>query len=168
MVLDLLIGWVRARLMRQRALAGLGLNANMVTEKLWIGGLNSPALILSEGFNAVVDLREKDTDDYQMFLKRHGVDYLNVKIPDGKGAPPTILSEIIKWIKEKIRDGKKVLVHCNLGRGRSALVAAAYIVSMGVSPEEAVKIIKSKRSVIFLNDAQKQALYIFAKSLSKT
>ncbi|RLI13476.1 hypothetical protein DRO35_00125 [Candidatus Bathyarchaeota archaeon] len=164
----MLIGAVRARLMKWRALVGLGINANMVMEKLWIGGLNSPALILSEGFNAVVDLREKNTDDYRIFLENHGVDYLNVKIPDGGGASPMILFEIVKWIREKIMGGKKVLVHCNLGRGRSTLVVAAYIVSTGISPEEAVKIIKSKRSVVFLNNEQKQALYVFARSFSAT
>jgi len=160
--LDWVIDGIRAHLMKWKALAGQHLNANIITDNVWIGGVNSPELILSEGFNAVVDLREGDTDKYRKFLEDHGVDYLNVKIPDRGHASPEVLSQIVEWIKEKVRRGEKILVHCNLGRGRAALVAAAYLVSKGVKPEEAINIVKKKRQVTFINGRQKRALYEFA------
>jgi len=166
--LDLVIGGIRARLMKRKAQAGLYLNADMITENLWIGGVNPPELIISEGFNAVVDLREEVTDDYRKFLESHGVDYLNVKIPDREGASPEVLSKIVGWIEKKIREGKKILVHCNLGRGRSALIVTAYLVSNGMRPEEAMDIIKKKRRVVFINDQQKKALYEFANVSSSS
>lgn len=164
--LDLVIGGIRARLMKRKALAGLHLNANMITEDVWVGGVNSPELIVSEGFDSVVDLREGDTDDYRRFLEDHGIDYLNVKIPDREGASPEVLFKIVNWIKEEVQRGKKILVHCNLGRGRSALIAAAYLVSNGAKPEEAMDMIKKRRRVTFINDRQKQALYEFAGVIS--
>lgn len=165
-LLDLVIGGIHARLAKLWALIGLHLNADRITDNIWIGGLNSPRVILSEGFNVVMDLREEATDDYRSSLENHGIDYLNVKIPDREGASTKLLSWIIKQIDERVQRGEKILIHCNLGRGRSALVAAAYLVSKNHEPEEAISLIKKKRRVTFLNNQQKQALYEFANALS--
>jgi len=165
--LDLVIGGIKARLLKYMGLAGLLFNANMITNNIWVGGLNSPRTIISEGFNTVIDLREEDASSYQSILKKHGIEYFNVRIPDGMGAPPNVLFEITKIIMKRVKDGKKILIHCNLGRGRSILVAAAYLVSKGLKPDEAIDKIKSLRSVSFLNAQQKGALYEFAKTLRK-
>jgi len=167
-ILDLLIGGVIARFMKYRALAGLCLNADLIRDNIWVGGVNPARLILSEGFNTVVDLREEDVSEYRKMLKDHYVDYLNVKIPDKDGASPEVLSQIVKWIHEKVGKGRKILVHCNLGRGRSALVVAAYLVSNGLRPEEAMRIIKKRRRVTFINDRQRKALLEFANKTSST
>jgi len=127
--LDLVIGGIKARLLKYMGLAGLLFNANMITNNIWVGGLNSPRTIISEGFNTVIDLREEDAGSYQ--------------------------------------SGKKILIHCNLGRGRSILVAAAYLVSKGLKPNEAINKIKSIRSVSFLNTQQREALYEFAKAIKE-
>ncbi|MCD6538269.1 dual specificity protein phosphatase family protein [Candidatus Bathyarchaeota archaeon] len=165
--LDLAIGGIKARLLKYMGLAGLLFNANMITNNIWVGGLNSPRTIISEGFDTVIDLREEDAGSYQSILKKHGIEYFNIKIPDGMGAPPDVLFEITKIIMERVNDGKKILIHCNLGRGRSMLVAAAYLVSKGLKPNEAINKIKSIRSVSFLNTQQREALYEFAKAIKE-
>ena len=164
--LDLVIGGIHARLAKMLALIGLHLNADRVADNLWIGGLNSPRVIFSGGFDVVIDLREEATDDYRRSLENHGIEYLNVKIPDREGASPKLLSWIIKQIDERMRRGEKILIHCNLGRGRSTLVAAAYLVSKNQKPEEAISLIKKKRRVTFLNNRQREALHNFADAIS--
>lgn len=57
--------------------------------------------------------------------------------------------------------GKKIYVHCQNGHGRAPLLVAAYLVSKGKTPEEAVSIIKSKRPAIHLNDLQMKSLLNF-------
>ena len=163
--LDLVIGGIKARLLKYMGLAGLLFNANMITNNIWVGGLNSPRTIISEGFDTVIDLREEDAQKYRDILKKHEIEYLNIKIPDGMGAPPNVLFEITKLIMKRVRDGKKILIHCNLGRGRSILIAAAYLVSKGLKPDEAINKVKSIRSVSFLNTQQREALYEFAKAI---
>lgn len=165
---DLVVGGVQARLMKLRAVFGSRPNTNEITENVWVGGFNSPELVVSQNFDVVLDLREIEDLKYQNFLMNHGLEYVNVKIPDRYGASPEVLSKIVALIDAKVRKGRKVLVHCNLGRGRSALVVAAYLVSHGLSPEEAIKKIKEKRNVTYLNERQRQALSDFADTLSSS
>ncbi len=163
---DLVFGGVHARLMKMRAILGSRPNMNKITDHVWVGGLNKPKLIVSQNFSVVLDLRETNDLNYQNFLKNHDVEYLNIKVPDCNGAPPKVLSQIVSLIDEKVNEKRKILVHCNVGRGRSALAVAAYLVSQGLSPEEALKTIKEKRSVTYLNERQMQALTDFADTLS--
>ena len=162
-LLDLVFGGLQARLVRWRALSGTRPNMEQVIGNIWVGGANSPELIVNRGFNAVLDLREEDSQDYRSFLQEHNIDYLNIKIPDRHGASAEDLSKIVEWLEEKDKKGDKVLVHCNLGRGRAALVVAAYMVHEGATPDEAVRKIKEKRQVTYLNSRQLQALSEFAK-----
>jgi diacylglycerol kinase (ATP) len=164
--LDLVFGGLQARLMRWKALWRARPNMSHVIGNIWIGGANSPALIVNQRFNAVLDLRTEDSQPYRVFLEEHGVDYLNVKIPDRHGVPPEALSKIAEWLSQKNRKGDRVLVHCNLGRGRAALAVAAYMVHEGATPEEAIRKIKEKRHVTYLNSQQLQSLNEFSKACS--
>lgn len=70
---------------------------------------------------------------------------------------------------EKIVDlKKKVYVHCKNGHGRApTLVAAYFIKSRGMSPQEAEDFIKSKRPSMHLRDNQREALKEFKKNIPK-
>lgn len=164
--LDLVVGAIVARLLKWMALAGLRPNMNRVTPNIWVAGINHPDLVASEGFDAVLDLRSRDDSEYRKRLEECGVDYLNIKIPDGHGAPPDILLRIVEWLIDRTEKGDKVLVHCNLGRGRAALAASAYLVHVGETPNAAIKTIKEKRRVTFLNAQQSSALEKFSDTIS--
>jgi hypothetical protein len=60
-----------------------------------------------------------------------------------------VLFEINKYLKE----GKKVLVFCNMGVQRSAAVVASYLIKFAkYSLVDAIKYIKAKRPVAFFGD----------------
>ncbi len=71
------------------------------------------------------------------------------------------------WIHEQIQQGRKVLVHCKAGKGRSAQVAAAYLIKYkNRSAREACHIIKTARPVTELDVPQKfNRLVEFAKRM---
>jgi YegS/Rv2252/BmrU family lipid kinase len=56
------------------------------------------------------------------------VDYLNIPILDHNVPTPEQLNQAINWLHRQIKAGKTVVIHCALGRGRSVLVLAAYLV----------------------------------------
>lgn len=66
-------------------------------------------------------------------------------------------------LKNLVAKKTKVYVHCQNGHGRAPLLVAAYLVSQGKTPDEALAVIQSARPAIHLNDLQKQALMDFAK-----
>lgn len=72
--------------------------------------------------------------------------------------------ECIDFINEAIRLGGKVLVHCSQGISRSATIVIAYLISEGMTYEEACQLVKEKRSVTNPNPGFRQQLMNFAET----
>ena len=161
---DLIIGAILARLYRILSLFRLRPNMNRVTQNVWVGGANHPYFIVDQNFDAVVDLREKDARNYDSYLQKSGIKLLKRPTPDGSGLPPRDLLETVEWIVARVRAGAKVLIHCNLGRGRAALVASSYLVYSGLDSETALMFVKEKRRVTYLNGHQRNALQVFSRT----
>lgn len=69
-------------------------------------------------------------------------------------------------IHEVLRRGGKVCLHCNGGLGRSGTIAARLLVEFGVSPDEAVSMVRSARPGAIETLEQERYIQHFA-SLSK-
>jgi protein-tyrosine phosphatase len=52
----------------------------------------------------------------------------------------------INWLYGKVSLGEKGLIHCVGGLGRSGTIAACYLKTLGLSAEEAIKIVRKSRS----------------------
>ena len=164
-ILELVIGGILARLLKLVALTGMRSNLNRVVDNFWIGGVNTSHIIISNRFSAVLDLRTNDDDQYRKSLEDYSITYKNVKIPDRQGALPQTLQEIVGWIADRATK-EKILVHCNLGRGRAGLVAAAYLVYKGTEPEKALKEVRKVRRVTYLNNKQRESLQQFSDMMA--
>ncbi|MEM3948200.1 MAG: dual specificity protein phosphatase family protein [Zestosphaera sp.] len=57
-----------------------------------------------------------------------GVEVLHDPVPDFRSPPLLSLVHIIEWILGRVNEGGRVYVHCVGGLGRSATVAAAYLI----------------------------------------
>jgi len=78
--------------------------------------------------------------------------------------------ELIARVVARINNGMRVVVHCNGGQGRSALVAAAVLIGLGVSQSAAVAGVRAARTGSLRNPLQLWFLRSFArrwKSASK-
>ena len=86
--------------------------------------------------------------------------YLNIPVLDHTSPTTEQLLHAINWLDQKIADGQKVVVHCALGRGRSVLVVAAYLLAKhpSLSIDEAMANIQSIRTTARLNKRQRSAL----------
>jgi protein-tyrosine phosphatase len=68
-------------------------------------------------------------------------------LPIGNKALPDDAFEE-KWsqagpqLRQLLQDGKRVVIHCKEGLGRSCLIAARMLIEFGVAPEDAVNMIK--------------------------
>ena len=78
--------------------------------------------------------------------------------------------ELIARLVDRINDGMRVVVHCNGGKGRSALMTAAVLIGLGVSQSAAVAGVRAARPGSLRNPLQIFFLRSFArrwKSASK-
>jgi protein-tyrosine phosphatase len=91
-----------------------------------------------------------------------GVDYY-VWIPvKDHDAPKIDQLKFGVWVIEKcVSEGKKIYVHCKNGHGRAPTFVAAYLIRKGMGVDEAIEFIRSKRSVIHLEDVQVEFLRKF-------
>lgn len=107
------------------------------------------------GIRGVVDLAS-EFSEVPVF---RAAEYLSVPVLDAM--PPRVdqLHEAIAWI-DRVRKGGPVYLHCALGHGRSATVAAAYLVKTGLATDviDAIRKIKVGRAGIKLHPAQRAAV----------
>ncbi len=52
------------------------------------------------------------------------------------------MDEALTWLADQINEGKKVLIHCRFGVGRSGTVVAAYLLKRGKSIAQVMEIMK--------------------------
>jgi hypothetical protein len=128
-----------------------------LTGDLAVGGcfpVERAADLSSEyGIRAIVDLREEDCDDEQL-LREHGIHFLHLPTPDLEAASVTTLERGVRFVRDHLRSGDKVLIHCQHGIGRSALLALCVLVDQGWEPIDALKHAKDRREAVSPSESQ--------------
>lgn len=105
--------------------------------------------LLRKGISADISLEEKKLD--QPF----GVDYyLWLPTKDHQAPTLTQLKIGVAFLKEARKQKIKCYVHCQRGHGRAPTLVAAFLVSEGMSVQEAFTSIKKKRPDIHSNKKQ--------------
>lgn len=134
-----------------------------VTPDLFVGGQYRqkgwPAMA-SWGISAVVNLR-LEYDDQKAGIAPSR--YLYLPTPDDGAPALQHLQEGTRFIQEEVATGGKVYIHCGAGVGRAATMAAAYLVSTGLTVDEAWKKIRAVRPFIRPSIHQVDQLERFAK-----
>ncbi len=77
-----------------------------------------------------------------------GLEFRSFPIPD-RGVPNSreAVAQLVDQIVNALHVGKSVVLHCRQGIGRSALVAAAALISGGQNSETAIKTIRRSRGL---------------------
>ncbi|NJE10816.1 dual specificity protein phosphatase family protein [Thermococcus sp. MAR1] len=98
-------------------------------------------------FDAVVVLVEEFELLYSLSeWQRRGVEVLHSPVRDFSAPDLGQLLEILRWIEARVAEGKKVLIHCMGGLGRSGTVAVAWLMySKGLPLREALRRVRSLR-----------------------
>ncbi len=88
-----------------------------------------------------------------------GLDWIHLPIRD-VSTPATEFEAAWSWagllLRERLRAGARVVVHCRGGLGRAGLVAARLLVEMGESPESAIDRVRAARKGAIETSAQER------------
>lgn len=137
-------------------------SVSQITPQLHVGGQYRQRgwpKLAQRGITAVVNMRvEFDDNDAGIAPPR----YLHLPTVDDE--PPTLeqLREGVTFIAQEIARGGGVYVHCGSGVGRAPTMAAAYLVSTGLTPDQVWTCIREARPFIRPKPAQVQQIERFA------
>ena len=128
-----------------------------LTDQLAVGG-HFPCervfdLVALYGIGAIIDLRSEDCDD-RALLSKAGVSFLHLPTRDMRAASLVMLDRGVRFARDEIAAGRRVLVHCQHGVGRSALLALCVMVDHGMEPLHALRQAKDRRSCISPSEEQ--------------
>lgn len=102
-----------------------GASAVEVFENVYVGNFIAASSAEELGFDAVLNLAEEliltFSPESKILYKKMGLfDGAHHSIADSN------LTDAVRWIEEQVRQGKKILIHCRAGIGRSGSVGVAY------------------------------------------
>ena len=132
-------------------------NLTWITDELAVGGRfpgeRTEDLARDLLISAVVDLRREDRDD-EALLARHGIAFLHLPTDDHGALAPAAIEDGIAFARPFLHRGRRVLVHCEHGIGRSATLALCILVERGQAPLDALALAKDRRALISPSPAQ--------------
>jgi protein-tyrosine phosphatase len=134
-----------------------GPDLTWLTDGLAVGGSYPssccPLLVREHRVNAVVDLRAEACDD-ELELARHGIELLHLPTPDLGPLVAAQLERGVAFVGDRLARGRRVLVHCEHGIGRSATLALCVLVAGGMPPLAALELTKQRRRRVSPSPAQ--------------
>jgi protein-tyrosine phosphatase len=131
----------------------------LVEDKIFFGGAKDvEQMVINEGINVVVDLREEAEECAYPEAK---VQWIKVPLGDNTTEPQeNLYHSAIRHVVQAYREGKKVAFHCGGGKGRTGAVAVGTLRELCIaqSLEEAEEKAKAIRPIIAVKPNQWEAL----------
>ena len=147
-----------------------GPDLSWVTDLVGVSGTIQPCHIpyLSKlGVKSIIDLRQEDADDPEA-LAEHGIRYLH--LPTVDHYPPSLkhLIDGARWVLDEVQAGRRTVVHCKEGIGRSICVVCCALMIDGYDLTEAIRLVKSRRWGVALNSRQMSGIGGFERAVLRS
>ena len=139
------------------------MNFNQITEHLFVGeqpGAEDWATLRELGITVNVNLRSEARDSFDGIAPQVS---LWLPTPDWSGPGVETIERGARFIASMVQAGRKVYVHCRFGAGRAPILGAGYLVTTGLSADEAYRLMKRQRPGFKPNGGQVKKLHQFAK-----
>ena len=120
--------------------------------------------LMNQRIGLLVNLHERaDPPDILAQLQAETV---HLPVADFHTPTQDQLEQGVAAIGAALGGGKRVAVHCGAGLGRSGTLIAAYLVSQGSTPDDAVAQVRAARPGSIETDEQEAAVHQFARRLN--
>jgi protein-tyrosine phosphatase len=122
---------------------------NWITDQLAVG--HAPMMdidldvLREQGIDAIVNLCGEFCDLHEIQMDS-GFDVYYFPIADECAPDTAAMEEAFQWLDQTIADGRKALVHCRFGIGRTGTFVTAYLMKSGLTMKAAAKALKHTRA----------------------
>jgi len=100
--------------------------------------------IKSQGIDMVISLTEQPLP--REWIENADLEYRHFPVKDHSAPSPELLKKIVNEVLNAKARGKKVLIHCAAGLGRTGTLLAAYLIALEkISGDEAIKKVRILR-----------------------
>lgn len=121
---------------------------SLITPEVFLGGQYKQAgltTLKAWGITAVVSMRMKKP---VIFQSTEWLSVLHLPTIDQTAPSLAQLKQGVDFIKKQVDAGGKVYIHCHHGEGRGPTMTAAYLISTGISLDDALDQIRKVRTFI--------------------
>ena len=118
------------------------------------------AWLRERGVGAVLSLTE--TALPTELLERHALEWLHLPVDDLRAPTPEQLRAALAFIDRQRAGGRRVVVHCLVGQGRTGTVLAAYLIRRGLDADAALREVRAVCPGAVGSSEQERALAAFA------
>lgn len=94
------------------------------------------------GYSVVVSLECDRLNTFE--IEDAGFEHKKICVEDFTAPTLGQIDEFVSFVDAKLAEGKKVLVHCYAGRGRTGTMLAAHLIHQGMSFDAAVREIRER------------------------
>lgn len=134
------------------------LKRSQITANLFLGSqysLLGMQKLKALGITAIVNMRQHPVFSESQYK---GFNYLHLSTVDNTAPSLDILIKGAQFVTNEITNGGKVYIHCRQGLGRGPTMTIAYLISTGLTFEDAFKLVKQVRTFINPRPGQIQRL----------
>jgi atypical dual specificity phosphatase len=132
-----------------------------------IAGMAKPAssvydfeFLKGEGFEAIVSLTESSLSE--VLIEKFGFSVKHIPVMDFEAPTLEQIEDFVVFAENARSEGKKLVVHCDAGIGRTGTILACYLVSKGYNAADAIEEVRTKRPGSLETIEQEEVVLKFA------
>lgn len=118
--------------------------------------------LAAEGISLVINLETVAHNPID--VESAGLREVHLPCPDFTAPTQQQLRTSVETIAQAIAENTRVAVHCRAGLGRTGTVLACWLVSQGLTPDDAIQDVRRRRPGSIETDDQEAAIRTFASS----